>query len=103
MALEKRTPGALGSTTEGHIEVTQPQGKNTTRKPTRQQRWRQRNPKSYLAHISVGNALRLGVLVRQPCVVCGEPKSEAHHEDYDRQLDVTWLCRAHHKAHHAKT
>jgi hypothetical protein len=37
-----------------------------------------------------------------PCVVCGDPKSESHHEDYSRQLDVIWFCRRHHAEHHEK-
>jgi hypothetical protein len=72
------------------------------RNPTRQQLWRKRNPKSYLAHLSVQNALNLGVLKRQPCEVCGGEKSEAHHPDYERPYDVVWLCRKHHKAVHSK-
>ena len=76
-----------------------------TEKPkalSRQQRWRKRNPKSYLAHLAVQNALNLGVIERQPCEVCRAAKSEAHHPDYNRPYDVMWLCRKHHKALHAK-
>lgn len=69
--------------------------------PSRQQRWRKRNPKSYIAHLAVGAALRHGVIERQPCEVCGVEKSEAHHPDYERPYDVTWLCRKHHKAVHS--
>lgn len=69
---------------------------------TRQQRWRQRNPKSYLAHLAVKNALNLGILQRQPCAVCGAEKAEAHHPDYERPYEVQWLCRKHHKAAHAR-
>lgn len=69
---------------------------------SRQQRWRQQNPKSYLAHLSVKNAVNLGVIVRLPCEVCGDEKSEAHHPDYDRPYDVQWLCRRHHKRLHSK-
>ncbi|PTQ72744.1 hypothetical protein [Celeribacter persicus] len=74
-----------------------------TPKPlSRQQRWRKRNPKSYLAHLAVGAALRHGVIERKPCECCGDPKTEAHHPDYDRPYDVQWLCRKCHKALHAK-
>lgn len=75
---------------------------DTVRKLSKQQAWRKRNPKSYIAHLAVGAALRHGVLERQPCEVCGADKSEAHHPDYDRPYDVTWLCRKHHKALHAR-
>ncbi len=36
-------------------------------------------------------------LVRLPCRVCGDVKSEAHHLDnYDSPVNVEWLCKAHH-------
>lgn len=74
------------------------------KKPTRQQIWRKRYPKRYLAHLTVQNAMRLGLIKRKPCEVCGDPKTDAHHDSYssDRLLDVRFLCRRHHKQHHAK-
>lgn len=45
-------------------------------------------------------AIRRGDLVRQPCVVCGHEKVLAHHPDYDKPLDVVWLCPKHHIWHH---
>jgi hypothetical protein len=44
----------------------------------------------------------MGRLIRQPCEVCGEKKVEAHHDDYDKPLDVRWLCKAHHTDVHRK-
>lgn len=41
-----------------------------------------------------------GLLVRQPCEVCGITPANAHHDDYDRPLDVRWLCVRHHAALH---
>jgi hypothetical protein len=54
------------------------------------------------ANLAVFHAVRRGDLVRQPCEVCGNPKSEAHHPDYARPLDVMWLCRSHHIQWHHK-
>lgn len=48
------------------------------------------------------NAIRDGRLIRQPCEKCGDAKSEAHHDDYSKPLDVRWLCRKHHLEHHGK-
>lgn len=45
-------------------------------------------------------AIALGILVRQPCEVCGERKVHAHHVDYAEPLNVRWLCKAHHVAVH---
>jgi len=47
-------------------------------------------------------ALKSGVLVRSACEVCGSEKSDGHHDDYAKPLSVRWLCRTHHKQHHAK-
>lgn len=54
------------------------------------------------ARVAVQKALKTGRLVRVACIVCGAPESDAHHEDYSKRLDVTWLCRAHHMARHAE-
>ena len=54
------------------------------------------------ARWAVKNAKRSGTLIEQPCH-CGA-KAQAHHPDYDRPLDVIWLCSIHHgEAHHAPT
>ena len=47
------------------------------------------------------NALRRGDITPQPCEKCGVAKAEAHHDDYTKPLDVRWLCRRHHREHHA--
>lgn len=50
-------------------------------------------------------AVARGVLVATPCVVCGDPRVEAHHPDYDRAdawAHVEWLCRLHHAARHGR-
>ena len=57
-------------------------------------------PNRKKANTAVGNAIRDGKLKKQPCWVCGE-KAVAHHPDYDRPLDVVWLCQPHHKQAHA--
>jgi ribosomal protein S27AE len=44
----------------------------------------------------VHDAVKAGKIEKQPCEVCGSTVVEAHHEDYDKPLEVRWLCRAHH-------
>lgn len=50
----------------------------------------------------VAAAIHSGALVRRPCEVCGKEKSEAHHDDYAKPLDVKWLCRFHHRIRDAE-
>ena len=45
-------------------------------------------------------AIGTGILIRQPCEVCGLEKVDAHHDDYTKPLEVRWLCRKHHNRHH---
>ncbi len=65
-----------------------------------QHAWRERNKGKRSAHIIAQCARRKGLLERQPCEVCGDPKTDGHHEDYSAPLMVRWLCRKHHKARH---
>ena len=62
--------------------------------------WKAQHPRRRKANIALGNAVRDGKVKKQPCWVCGA-KAVAHHPDYDRPLDVVWLCQAHHKQAHA--
>jgi DNA-binding XRE family transcriptional regulator len=48
----------------------------------------------------VQKAIRDGVIVRQPCEVCGAEPAHGHHDDYDKPLELRWLCPTHHKALH---
>lgn len=64
-------------------------------------RWSAKHPNRRKANYLLGNAIRDGKLKKDPCHVCGNTKAQAHHPDYDRPLDVVWLCDAHHKEAHA--
>lgn len=46
-------------------------------------------------------AVQNGTLIQTPCIICGN-KSEAHHEDYSKPLQVKWLCKKHHLEQHKK-
>ena len=61
-----------------------------------------RNPEKATARNAISNAIRDGRLQRKPCEVCGAAKSEGHHPDYSKPLEVMWLCRTHHLEQHGK-
>lgn len=67
-----------------------------------QARWREKNPLSRRAHVATASALKRGLIVRQPCELCGDPVTDSHHDDYLQPLNGRWLCRRHHKAEHCR-
>lgn len=40
---------------------------------------------------------RRGLLVPQPCEVCGDRRVQMHHDDYSQPLKVRWRCERHHQ------
>ena len=65
------------------------------------QKEKRERPERVAARYTVGNAVRDGRLRKMDCAFCGSSKTEAHHHDYAKPLDVTWLCSACHSRFHA--
>ena len=89
-----------------HVK-SEPQGSNSLQHdsplaPKRQAKWQAANPLARWSHIAVQSALRRGILIRQCCEVCGSERTDAHHDDHRKPLDVRWLCRRHHSALHSE-
>lgn len=53
------------------------------------------------ARRKVATEIEAGRLKRLPCEICGSEMVDAHHDDYQKPLDVAWLCHAHHMERHA--
>lgn len=68
------------------------------------QRFRRNNPEKARAYSAIGNAIRSGKLQKpDSCKKCMKKKKvEAHHHDYSKPLDVTWLCKQCHLGLHRK-
>lgn len=45
-------------------------------------------------------AVQYGILERQPCEMCGDAEAQKHHPDYNKPLEVHWLCLHHHSYIH---
>ncbi len=58
--------------------------------------YREKNKHKIKAHYILNNAIKRGEVIRQPCEICGNIKSQAHHEDYTKPFEVRWLCNIHH-------
>lgn len=66
-------------------------------------RYGQANPEKRSAHSAVQAALKRGELERPAvCSSCGtgSRRIEAHHPDYDKPLEVIWLCTVCHRRDH---
>ena len=63
-------------------------------------KWIEKNHIKRAAHIITGNAIRDGKLMKRPCEICNNIKAEAHHDDYEKPLEIRWLCKKHHVEHH---
>jgi ribosomal protein S27AE len=66
------------------------------------EKWNKLHPKEANARFLVAYAVRCGRIKKTKCVKCGNKNSQAHHEDYDKPLEVIWLCPVCHKALHMK-
>lgn len=63
---------------------------------------RAKNPEKARAYRMVNHHIKAGNLTRNPCEVCGDPKTEGHHDDYSKPLDIRWLCFVHHRQAHGQ-
>lgn len=61
------------------------------------------SPDRKAAQLVISSAIYSGTIVRLPCEVCGATRQvDAHHDDYSKPTEVRWLCRSHHRMHHAR-
>lgn len=63
-------------------------------------RWRAEDKRRSQCHNAVAKAIKNGKLFPQNCERCGCEKTVAHHKDYNKPLDVMWLCQPCHKQRH---
>ena len=54
-------------------------------------RYKRRYPHKVKCRSTFNNAITQGLIQRLPCSICNNPKSEGHHPNYDKPLDVIWL------------
>src|SRR4051794_16495518 len=66
-----------------------------------------KNPEEYLKYkirAAAQRAIKAGKIPKLPCQICGKKDVFGHHLDYDKPLEIVWLCQRHHTAiHHDST
>lgn len=69
------------------------QEKYRTNKKKTNRSYRLRKMKQCKAYKMVYAAVKCGDLIKKPCCICGRNDFVcAHHEDYNKPLDVKWIC-----------
>jgi len=77
--------------------------KNPEKKREYDRLWAKAHRKERSTHAKVYYALKMGKLVKGPCNRCGATENiQGHHHDYDKPLDVEWLCPVCHGKEHRK-
>ena len=66
----------------------------------KQRVYREKFPDKKYCHSLISDYIRNGWLTKKPCEKCGKEKTEAHHEDYSKPLDINWLCKSCHMKRH---
>lgn len=61
---------------------------------------REKYPEKYKARYQLRNAVKTGKIQKGVCEKCGSAKTEGHHDDYSKPLEVRWFCQRHHKDEH---
>ncbi len=64
--------------------------------------YKKQSPEKEEARKLLRKAIKDGSVIKRPCTICGNQKSQGHHTDYSKPLDILWLCTLHHGEHHRK-
>jgi hypothetical protein len=58
------------------------------------------HPERRKARNAISSLKQQGRLEPQPCEKCGDTKTQAHHDDYNKPLEIRWFCSACHCNYH---
>lgn len=63
---------------------------------------KERYPEKIRARELLSRAVKRGEIKKEPCIICGDKNSEAHHDNYCNPLKIKWLCKKHHRLIHCQ-
>lgn len=69
----------------------------------KKKKYSERTPFEKLKHNTRRESLSIvkcGLAEKKPCDVCGNPKSEIHHDDYHDAWHFRWMCKKCHTQYH---
>lgn len=106
-AAEKRNPAPLAGGNRADFEESGQTSINhntvdLNRSISPATKWKMAHPKEVWAQAALRLALKRGLVIQMPCEVCGAPDADGHHDDYDKPMQVRWLCRLHHRREHLR-
>ena len=103
-AWQKRNPEKMKvAARKQHLKI------RTTEKYKKRRResyykWRKLFPEKEKASKKIQQAVKKGVLKREPCVICkSNTNIHGHHFNYSLPMQVVWLCVTHHMKLHSET
>jgi len=88
------------------IQNKQKYAENPEKYKSRVKASQQKHPLKQAARVALGHAIRDGKISRpRACSACGrECTPHGHHHDYNKPLEVIWLCPScHQRLHHSDT
>jgi hypothetical protein len=59
-----------------------------------------KNPEKVKAQQKLNSAIRYKKIKKEPCMFCGKKFVHGHHEDYNKPLEVDWMCPPCHYKYH---
>lgn len=63
-------------------------------------KYQKNHRKEHLANVKLNQALVKGKIKKLPCAICQTEKAIAHHPNYNKPLEVIWLCKSCHEKLH---
>lgn len=106
MEYDRNRPNARERVVENSERVSRLKAENnehylkTVVEPKR--KWSKENRNKKNAHLKVKRSFTMKGNKPSQCQICGreDDRLEGHHYDYDKPLDVTWLCKRCHSVAH---